>query len=90
MAETKPPARAGEYRILDKNRKVSYIGETNNLARRMGEHRRAGKLCEGDRFAWQAADGRSTSKTRRAHERAKIKKHKPSLNRSKGGEGRKG
>jgi hypothetical protein len=85
----KPPPLAGEYRILDAKRGVSYIGETNNLARRMGEHRRAGRLKEGGRFAWQAADGRSTSNTRRAHEREKIKKHSPPMNRSKGGEGRK-
>ena len=85
----KPPPRAGEYRILDSSRKVKYIGETNNLARRMGEHRRAGKLRDSDRFAWQTADGRSTSNTRRKHEREKIKKHRPELNRSGGGEGRK-
>jgi len=83
-----PPSTAGEYRILDSERNVSYIGETNNLARRMKEHRRSGKLCDGYRFAWQAADGNSTSNTRREHEREKIKKHSPPMNKSKGGEGR--
>ena len=34
------------------------------------------------------ADGRSTSRTRREHEQQSIEKHHPTLNRSKGGEGR--
>lgn len=40
-------------------------------------------------FEYKVADGRSTSKTRRVHEKQKIEQHKPSLNKSKGGEGRK-
>lgn len=39
-------------------------------------------------FEYQVADGRTTSKTRRIHERDKIKQHNPVLNKSKGGEGR--
>jgi excinuclease UvrABC nuclease subunit len=85
----KPPAKSGEYRIINEKRIITYIGETNNLARRMGEHRRTGKLGNNDRFVWQVADGRSTSLTRRTHEREKIKKHSPLMNKSKGGEGRK-
>lgn len=42
----------------------------------------------GNTFEWKQADGRSTSKTRREHEQKKIKQHDPSLNKSKGGEGR--
>ena len=84
-----PPPAAGEYRILDSDRNVTYIGETNNLYRRMGEHRRTGKFHNGCRFAWQTADGRSTSHTRRKHECEKIKKHSPAMNKSRGGEGRK-
>lgn len=37
---------------------------------------------------YKVADGRATSKTRREHERQKIKQHNPILNKSKGGEGR--
>lgn len=40
-------------------------------------------------FEYKEADGRSTSNTRRQHEKEKIKQHKPPLNKSKGGEGRK-
>lgn len=39
-------------------------------------------------FEYKVADGRATCKTRREHERKKIKQHNPVLNKSKGGEGR--
>ena len=87
----KPPAKAGEYRIRNSDGVIVYIGETNDLARRMSEHIRSGKLSVGENagtFEFQVADGRSTSRTRREHEREKIVKHHPELNKSKGGEGR--
>ncbi len=88
----KPPEKAGEYRIRDKEGKLVYIGETNNLQRRMNEHLRTGKMsnCEEERytFEWKVADGRSSSVTRREHERKKIDEHMPKMNKSKGGEGR--
>ena len=87
----KPPAKPGEYRIRDAKNSIAYIGETNNLARRMGEHVRSGKLptgSAGGTFEFKVADGRSTSATRRVHERAKIAQHNPMLNKSRGGEGR--
>jgi hypothetical protein len=39
-------------------------------------------------YEYKVADGRSTSNTRREHEKQKIKQHNPPLNKSKGGEGR--
>ena len=87
----KPPAQPGEYRIRDNTGKITYIGETNNLARRMNEHIRSGKLStgsDGGTIEFKTADGRSTSRTRREHEQQKIAQHTPSLNKSKGGEGR--
>lgn len=91
-AGQKPPAKPGEYCIRDGQGAISYIGETNNLARRTKEHIRSGKLSVGHAGAgtieYQVADGRSTSNTRRAHERMKIAQHQPPLNRSRGGEGR--
>ncbi|MGR5450980.1 hypothetical protein ACP3V3_14735 [Vibrio sp. PNB22_3_1] len=42
-----------------------------------------------DKFLWKSAKSDSTSNERREHERQKIEQHKPQLNRSKGGEGRK-
>lgn len=41
---TKPPSKAGEYRIRNEAGDIVYIGETNNLNRRMNEHIRSGKL----------------------------------------------
>ena len=88
-----PPRKAGEYRLRNpSNNKIEYVGETNNLDRRMKEHIRTGKCKtgnDGHTFEYQVADGRSTSKTRRVHEQQKIKPHNPSLNKSSGGEGRK-
>lgn len=84
----RPPNAPGEYRIRELG-SIVYVGETNNLARRMGEHVRNGKLQSADRtIEFKVADGRSTSRTRREHERAKIAQHSPMLNKSKGGEGR--
>lgn len=85
---TLPPSLPGEYRIRNAAGAILYIGETDNLLRRMKEHIRSGKLAPGCTFEFQIADGRSTSRTRREHEREKIAQHKPELNRSKGGEGR--
>lgn len=88
----KPPAKPGEYRMRDASGVITYIGETNNLARRIGEHIRSGKLPTGNgcnsTVEFKVADGRSTSRTRRGHEQHSIQKHQPTLNKSKGGEGR--
>jgi excinuclease UvrABC nuclease subunit len=40
----KPPSAPGEYRIRDGAGKVVYVGETNDLNRRMNEHKRNGKF----------------------------------------------
>ena len=90
---TKPPKAPGEYRIRDKDGGIMYVGETNNLNRRMYQHTRYGKMANGQNiggtFEWKRADGRSTSITRREHERQKIAQHNPPMNLSRGGEGRK-
>lgn len=83
-----PPSRPGEYRIRDTAGSLTYIGETNDLRRRMGEHIRSGKLQAGYSLEYQVADGRSSSRTRRVHEQMKIAQHNPTMNRSAGGEGR--
>lgn len=86
-----PPHKAGEYRIRDSSNQITYVGETNDLNRRMNEHVHTGKCRTGknaDTFEYKEADRRSTSKTRRTHEQKKIKQHNPPLNKSKGGEGR--
>lgn len=88
----RPPNSPGEYRMRDGSGCITYIGEANDLARRMREHIRSGKLPTGQgcgsTLEYMVADGRSTSRTRREHEQQSIEKHHPTLNRSKGGEGR--
>lgn len=90
-AGQRPPARPGEYRMRDSGGVITYVGETDNLARRTREHIRSGKLATGDcgcTLEYMIADGRSTSRTRRLHEQKSIAKHQPTLNKSRGGEGR--
>ena len=88
----KPPKAPGEYRWINKNTgNIDYIGETVNLHKRKLQHELSPKpvSSETHNFAWKKADGRSTSNTRREHEREKIDKHNPTLNERSGGGGRK-
>ena len=91
-AGRKPPTSSGEYRICNDAGVIVYIGETNNLNRRMREHIRTGKLPTGagcgSTIEYKVASADSTSATRRAHEQQKIAQHNPVLNKSRGGEGR--
>ena len=87
----KPPNRPGIYRFRNKlTGEVDYIGEAVDIARRIVTHIRSPKpvSCDTHYVEWQAADRRSTSRTRREHERVKINKHKPLLNKRGGGGGR--
>lgn len=87
-----PPDKPGIYRIRSAGGEILYIGETCSLRRRIREHIRTGKISllrsAPSRVEYKVADGRSTSRSRREHERKKIARHKPTLNRSRGGEGR--
>lgn len=87
-----PPSRPGLYRWVEiATGIVSYIGETNDLRRRMREHERSDAPWDRTthHYEWKPADGRSTSRTRREHEKAKIRQHDPPGNRNRGGGGRK-
>lgn len=86
----KPPKEPGEYRIRDSKGEMQYIGITNNLNRRMHQHENTGRLKgnTGASFEWQKAKKGASYDDLRAHEKQKIQQHSPSLNRSKGGEGR--
>ena len=84
--DQKPPSKPGEYRIRDVFGTITYIGETNNLARRAGEYQHSDKLPVGNgqnnAIEYKVADGRSNSRTRGEHEREKIAQHQPLLNKS--------
>lgn len=85
-----PPHAPGIYRILNSKGKVDYIGESSDLARRKAEHFGSyGNFSEETHtFLWQRADGRSTSRTRREHEKRLIETLSPVLNQRSGGGGR--
>lgn len=86
-----PPNGPGLYRFRNKQTgEVDYIGEAVNIARRILVHLRSSKPVSRDthHVEWQTADRRSTSRTRREHERVKINKHKPRLNKRSSGGGR--
>lgn len=86
-----PPSGPGLYRFVDKlTGRLDYIGETSNLRRRISEHFRSDKQVspETHHAEWQAADGRSTSRTRRQQETLKISQFKPGMNKRRGGAGR--
>ena len=57
----RPPNSPGEYRMRDGSGCITYIGETNDLARRMREHIRSGKLPTGQgcgsTLEYMVADG---------------------------------
>ncbi len=84
-----PPKAPGEYRIRDKDTgKIKYIGETNNLSRRVKEHNRGSFPSKDNVAEWQRADRDSTSQERRLHEKRKIDQHQPPMNQRRGGGGR--
>ncbi len=92
-----PPHAPGEYRITTRwTHRILYIGETADLRRRMAEHLHSGKIREVLRnpfrrscwFEYKIAHPSASAKARRAHEKKKIRRHAPPLNRSCGGEGR--
>lgn len=87
-----PPHAPGEYRWRDKESgQIDYVGETSDLSRRKQQHERSSRPVSSQThdFEWKTADGRSTSRTRRDHERMTIEKHQPPLNQRGGGGGRK-
>ena len=86
-----PPCAPGEYRFRNKRTgKIDYIGETNNLKRRKSEHERSEKRVSSKThdFEYKLADGRSTSNSRRKHEKNKIEQYNPRHNERSGGAGR--
>ena len=87
-----PPNKPGIYRWRNKKTDtIDYIGETNDLQRRMLEHERSDKPVNRQThdFEWKQADGRFSYEKRREHERDKIAQKQPPLNRVGGGGGRK-
>ena len=88
----KIPAKPGAERYISrKTGKVVYQGESSNLRNRMGAQKRAKAPYTRGNYVpqYKVADGRSTSQTRRRHERRKVQQHKPKFNKRDAGGGRK-
>jgi excinuclease UvrABC nuclease subunit len=84
------PGKPAIYRIVSRNnRKILYVGETNNLKRRIVEHTSVGKVPARLRTVhYMLASPAATYKDRRLVEKMHIERHNPRLNGSAGGEGR--
>lgn len=87
-AGNKPPKVAGEYRIKDKDNNLKYIGISNDIDRRVKEHKKTGKINDNDRYVeWMPAKQGASYDDIRKHERQKIKQKKPAINQRGGGAG---
>ncbi|OHB54548.1 MAG: hypothetical protein A2173_01225 [Planctomycetes bacterium RBG_13_44_8b] len=84
-----PPNEPGVYFVHDKVNKRVYIGETNNLIRRVKEHIQTGKIHQGEKVDYKIANKGSSYEIRRSIETQKIQYHKPQRNQRSGGGGRK-
>jgi hypothetical protein len=87
----KIPNKPGAERwVSKKTGKVVYQGESSNIGNRIAQQKRDKMpYIRGNYEAqYKVADGRSTSNTRRQHEKKKIAEHNPRFNKSSGGEGR--
>lgn len=85
---SKPPKAPGEYRIRDIENKTKYVGITNNLDRRINEHKKSGKINNEARIVdWMPAKPGTPYDDIRDHERYKIEKLKPYANKRGGGAG---
>ena len=86
------PSAPGAYRARSKKTgKIVYHGEATDLRDRDQRHARAKSPHKRGNYEteYKVADGRSTSNTRRKHEKEKIRQHRPKFNRRDGGGGRK-
>ena len=67
LINERAPHVPGEYRI--KRDGETYIGQSNDIGRRQGEHVRSGKITAGSTMEYKEADKRFGSKALAAHER---------------------
>lgn len=84
------PSEPGIYRHIDKEtKKVIYIGQTNNLRRRNQEHIRDGNLdLNNYKIGYNICKPNVTRDDWCDTEKKHIKKHRPSRNKYRGGNGR--
>jgi hypothetical protein len=87
----KIPDKPGAERwVSKKTGEIVYQGETSNLRERIAKQKRDKLPFTRGNYApqFKVADGRSTSKTRRKHEKKKIRQKNPRFCKRAGGGGR--
>ncbi|HOE91388.1 MAG TPA: GIY-YIG nuclease family protein [Candidatus Cloacimonadota bacterium] len=84
------PNTPGAYRHINKETgEVDYVGQTDNLRKRQQEHERNGKLdTKSQTVACKEAKADASKDDLCNTERDHIKRHNPSGNKTKGGNGR--
>lgn len=83
-----PPKVAGEYRVRDKDGNLKYLGISNDINRRIKEHKKTGKINADDRIVeWRPVKPGTPYEKIKEHERKKIKEKHPYDNKAPGGEG---
>ena len=82
------PRDKGAYVIRDQQGDTKYVGMTNNVERRMQEHRRTGMYEEGQQIVFHRAHPNTGQPTLARHEDRLINKEKPYANSRKSGGGR--
>ncbi len=84
------PDRPGIYRFVNKvTGAVDYVGQTNNVKRRIREHKRSGNLDVAiHNVVYGIAKANATRDALCFTERQHIKKHSPRKNKTQGGNGR--
>lgn len=84
------PSEPGIYRHINKDSgEIDYIGQTDNLRKRQQEHARSGKLnTEKQKVAYSISKTNATKDDLLKTEKDQIRRHNPSRNTTKGGNGR--
>ena len=84
------PSQPGIYRFVNKvTGTVDYVGQTNNIKRRIGEHKRSGNLDSAiHNIIYGIAKADATRDALCFTEKHHIKKHRPVKNKTQGGNGR--
>jgi hypothetical protein len=84
------PARPGVYRFRNKkSNTITYIGQTNNMRRRIAEHVSTGTLNLWTHYVeYKEARPRTSKEALCQAEKAHIRRHRPRDNKYRGGNGR--
>ena len=85
--KSKLPSKPGLYRYKTSTGNHTYTGVTNNIKRRAQEHTCDGKLKSSNIIEYKVCKKNISSKTLGETEKVHISRHKPTLNKTGGGNG---